>query len=324
MSKPKSAAIGAVIVGAIILVFAALIFFSGGQLFSHKERVIMYFGGSVQGLQIGAPIKLKGVVLGEITDIQINFQSDDKNVLTAVTAELALQRINRKGTNVDRAFFEESIAAGLRAQLKYQSFLTGLLYVELDFFPDSPLQIYGFQKNILELPTKGTEFEEIAKSLQELNIKGIVDNLDRLTKDVSKLVASGAVEKTLGNVNNAAESIEKTATGLRTDVNQVSQQFTKTTDELTLLLKSLNQQAPEITKNLNLTLTQLQESLEQFRNTAQAVDNTFAEDSPLIYQLNNTLQDVSRSANALRNLSDTLEQQPESLLRGKKSLTGDN
>src|SRR5690606_12757176 len=123
---------------------------------------------------------------------------------------------------------------------------------------------------------------------------------------------------------NAAESIEKTATGLRTDVNQVSQQFTKTTDELTLLLKSLNQQAPEITKNLNLTLTQLQESLEQFRNTAQAVDNTFAEDSPLIYQLNNTLQDVSRSANALRNLSDTLEQQPESLLRGKKSLTGDN
>jgi paraquat-inducible protein B len=324
MSKPKSVAIGAFIVGAIVLVFVALIFFSGGQLFSHKEKIIMYFEGSVQGLQLGAPIKLKGVVLGEVTDIQINFQSDDKNVLTAVTAELALQRINRKGTNVDRAFFEEAIADGLRAQLKYQSFLTGLLYVELDFFPDSPAQIYAFQNNLLELPTKGTEFEEISKNLQELNIKGVIDNLDRLTSDVSKLVASGTLEKTLGSVKNAADSIETTATGLRTDVNNISQQLTKTTTELMVLLKSLNQQAPAIANNLNATLTQLQQSLDQFRNTARTMDNTFAEDSPLIYQLNRTLKDVSRSANALRNLSDTLEQQPESLLRGKQSLDEEN
>lgn len=323
MSKPKSAAIGAFIVGAIVLIFAALIFFSGGQLFSQKERVIMYFGGSVQGLQIGAPIKLKGVVLGEITDIQINFQSDDKNVLTAVTAELALQRINRKGTHVDRAFFEDAIKSGLRAQLKYQSFLTGLLYVELDFFPDSPLQIYGFQKSTLELPTKGNEFDEISKNLQDLNIKGVIDNLDRLTADISKLVASGAVDETLGAVKQAATSIDQMAIGLRTDMNNVSQQLTKTTDELTVLLKTLNQQAPVISKNLNTTLTQLQQSLDQFKNTAQTLDNTFAEDSPVIYQLNSTLQDVSRSAKALRNLSDTLEQQPESLLRGKQSLNED-
>lgn len=323
MSKPKSAAIGAFIVGAIVLVFVALIFFSGGQLFSQKERVIMYFEGSVQGLQVGAPIKLKGVVLGEITDIQINFQSDDKNVLTAVTAELALQRINRKGTHVDRAFFQDAVATGLRAQLKYQSFLTGLLYVELDFFPDSPAQIYGFQDNILELPTKANEFEEISKNLQDLNIKGIIDNLDRLTADVSKLVANGAVEQTLGSVKNAANSIEQTATGLRTDVNTVSAQLIKTTDELTVLLKSLNQQAPVIADNLNETLTQLQHSMDQFTNTAQTMDNTFAEDSPLIYQLNRTMKDVSRSANALRNLSDTLEQQPESLLRGRQSLSED-
>jgi paraquat-inducible protein B len=324
MSKPKSAAIGAFIVGAIVLVFVALIFFSGGQLFSQKERVIMYFSGSVQGLQIGAPIKLKGVVLGEVTDIQINFQSDDKNVLTAVTADLALQRINRKGTHVDRAFFQDSIKSGLRAQLKYQSFLTGLLYVELDFFPDSPLQLYRFQKSVLELPTRNSDFDEISKNLQDLNIKGVIDNLDRLTADISKLVASGAVDETLDSVKLAATSIEQTATGLRTDMNNVSQQLIKTTDELTLLLKSLNQQAPVITQNLNTTLNQLQESLDQFKNTAQTVDNTFAEDSPLIYQLSNTLQDVSRSAKALRNLSDTLEQQPESLLRGKKTLNEDD
>lgn len=320
MSKPKSVAIGAFIAGAILLVFIALLFFSGGQLFSHKERVIMYFEGSVQGLQVGAPIKLKGVVLGEITDIQINFQSDDKNVLTAVTAELALQRINRKGANVDRDFFEDAITRGLRAQLNYQSFLTGLLYVELDFFPNLPAQIYGFQNDILELPTVGTEFEEISKNLQDLNIKGVIDNLEKLSANISKLVASGAVEHTLESVKTAADSIDQTALELRTDMRRISQDLNTTTGELTVLLTSLNQQAPAIASNLNSTLVMLQKTLDQFNNTAQSLDSTLAEDSPLVYQLNRTLKDVSRSADALRNLSDTLEQQPEALLRGKQTL----
>lgn len=320
MSKPKSVAIGAFIVGAILLVFIALLFFSGGQLFSHKERVIMYFQGSVQGLQLGAPIKLKGVVLGEITDIQINFQSDDKNVLTAVTAELALQRINRKGSNVDQQFFEDAIQRGLRAQLNYQSFLTGLLYVELDFFPGLPAQIYHFQNDILELPTVGTEFEEISKNLQELNVKGLIANLDQLSADISKLVASGAIEQTLGSIKSAANSINNAATGLRADVGYIRHELTQTSSELTRLLKTLNEQAPAITHNLNTTLVQLEQSLKQFDATARTLENTFAEDSPGIYQLNRTLKDVSRSANALRNLSETLEQQPEALLRGKQLL----
>lgn len=320
MSKPRSVVIGAFIVGALLLVFIALLFFSGGQLFSHKERVIMYFEGSVQGLQIGAPIKLKGVVLGEITDIQINFQSDDKNILTAVTAELALQRINRKGANVDQEFFEGAIQRGLRAQLNFQSFLTGLLYVELDFFPTMPAHLYGFQNDVLELPTVGTEFEEISKNLQDLNIKGVINNLEKLSANIAKLVESGTVEKTLGSVKTAADSIDQTATSFRTDINAISQELTKTSSELNTLLITLNTQAPAISLNLNNTLTQLQQSLAQFNDTAQTLDTTFADDSPLVYQLNRTLKDVSRSANALRDLSDTLEEQPESLLRGKQTL----
>lgn len=320
MSKPRSVVIGAFIVGALLLVFIALLFFSGGQLFSHKERVIMYFEGSVQGLQIGAPIKLKGVVLGEITDIQINFQSDDKNILTAVTAELALQRINRKGANVDQEFFEGAIQRGLRAQLNFQSFLTGLLYVELDFFPTMPAHLYGFQNDVLELPTVGTEFEEISKNLQDLNIKGVINNLEKLSANIAKLVESGAVEKTLGSVKTAADSINQTAISFRADINAISQELTKTSSELNTLLITLNTQAPAISLNLNNTLTQLQQSLAQFNDTAQTLDTTFADDSPLVYQLNRTLKDVSRSANALRDLSDTLEEQPESLLRGKQTL----
>lgn len=317
MTKNNSFAIGAFIVGALLVVFFALLFFSGGRIFSHKERVIMYFEGSVQGLQVGAPIKLKGVVLGEITDIQINFQSDDKQALTAVTADLRMQSINSKGTDANREFLVAAIKNGLRAQLNYQSFLTGLLYVELDFSPDSPAQIYHFQQDFLELPTIATDFEEISKNLQEINVKELVDNLDKLTSDLNNLVESGALANTLTSVKSAADSIDTTARNLSTEAKAANQQLTLATLELTKLLRSLNQQIPGISDNINTSLTQLQQSLENVNTTTQTLNGTLADDSPLVYQLQQTLKEVSRSATALRDLSITLDEQPEALWRGR-------
>lgn len=329
MSQQKSFAIGAFIVGAILLVFIALLFFSGGQLFSPKERVVMYFEESVQGLQIGAPIKLKGVVLGEITDIQINFPNDEvnskeQNIATTVTADLALKRISRTGATVDREFFQDSISKGLRAQLNYQSFLTGLLYVELDFFPGTTPKLYNLQDDYLEIPTAPTAFEEISKNLQEMNIKGLIDNLDKLTTQVTQLVQSGAIEQTLGSVKTAADSVTVLSHTLDKEAALLSKNLIATNNELNTLLTTLNQQAPVLAGNVNTSLVELQKSLDQFTKTAASINHSFSEDAPLINQLTDTLKDVSRSAQAFRSLSETLEQQPEALLRGKKTLSEGN
>jgi paraquat-inducible protein B len=279
----------------------------------------MYFEGSVQGLQVGAPIKLKGVVLGEIVDIQINFENDNQPIMTAVTADLVLSRISRKGTEVGSEFLTESISHGLRAQLNFQSFLTGLLYVELDFFPNSPLTLYNFQDDFLELPTVATDFEEISKNLQEMNVKGLIGNLDNLILQINKIVAGGSIQATIGSINNAALSIDKTAKNLDKEVSQLGNNLNATSIELAQLLKTLNKQAPEITQQLNQNLVALQKSLDQFTETAQTLNHTFSEDAPLVNQLNTTLQDISNSARAFRNLSETLEQQPEAIWRGKTS-----
>lgn len=317
----KSFTIGAFIVGAIVLIFFVLIFFSGGNLFSQKERVIMYFEGSVQGLQIGAPIKLKGVILGEITDIQINFDNNDQpnnnkgTILTAVTGDLVLQRISRKGAEVKREFFEEAIGDGLRAQLNYQSFLTGLLYVELDFFPDTPTTLYGVKGNALELPTVATGFEEITKNLQELNLKGLAKNLDKITSRLNTIVESGALEQTLGSVKTAAD----TFTQMGQDVSGLTKNLTHTSDELNQLIGSIDKQTPIVASELKISLVRLQQSLVQLDKATDSVHHSFSEDSPLVNQLNDTLTEISRSATAFRTLSETIDQQPEALLRGKQA-----
>lgn len=316
-----SLTIGAFIVGAIVLVFIALLFFSGGRLFTHKERVIMYFVGSVQGLQIGAPVKLKGVVLGEIVDIQINFQSDDKKVttaetiVTAVTADLVMKNINRQGARATGEFFKDAIDNGMRAQLNFQSFLTGLLYVELDFYPETPLMLYNLQPEYRELPTIATGFEEIFKTIQDMNLKGLVKNLDNLTTQASVIMDSGVIQKTMADFSRAANAIEVTAV----NVNTLTKNFETTRAQADIFLKQLNQETPKLSASLNKSMVDFQKSLDQFNQAAGSIHSSFSEDAPLLNQLNITLEDMSRSAQAFRSLSETLEQQPEAVLRGKNS-----
>jgi paraquat-inducible protein B len=316
-SKNSSFAIGAFIVGAMILVFVALLFFSGGKYFSEKERIVMYFEGSVQGLQVGAPVKIKGVELGQITDIQINFQNDNKTIVNAVTADLVLKRINSKGTRITNEFFDEAIKNGLRAQLNFQSFLTGLLYVELDFYPDTPVKLYGLQHDFRELPTVATQFEELSKSFAEMDIKGIARHIDEFAIELNNIVKSGEIQTAIKNINKAAVSIEKTSNNVNSRMNQLSENIEMTRLEINKLLAELNKQTPEVAKALNKSLQELSYSLEQVNKTAASIDGAVSENSPLINQLNSTLNEISRSALSFRNLTETLEQQPEALLRGK-------
>jgi paraquat-inducible protein B len=322
----SSFVIGGFIVGAIALVFIALLFFSGGRLFTHKERVIMYFLGSVQGLQIGAPIKLKGVVLGEITDIQINFQNDDKKVtapetmITAVTADLVMKRINRQGANAKGEFFNEAIQNGLRAQLNFQSFLTGLLYVELDFYPETPVTLYNLQHEYRELPTIVTGIEEIFKTFQDMNLKGLVKNLDHLATQATVIVDSGVIQKTLADFSRAANSIENTSN----QFNQLGKKLDLTLKQSDIFLQQLNTQTPQVTASFHKSMNDFQNSLAQFNQASGSIKNSFAEDAPLINQMSTTLEDMGRAAQAFRSLSETLEQQPESVLRGKKSTEKEN
>ncbi len=318
-SKNTSFAIGAFIVGAIVLIFIALLFFSGGRFFSEKEKVIMYFEGSVQGLQVGAPIKLKGVELGQITDIQINFQNDNKTIVNAVTADLVIKRINSKGTRITSAFFDEAIKSGLRAQLNFQSFLTGLLYVELDFYPDTPVKLYGLNHDYRELPTVATQFEELSKSFAEMDIKGIAGHIDEVAIELGNIVKSGEIQATIKNINEASISIKKTSENVNLRTTQLSQNIEKTRVEIDKLLAELNARTPEVAKSLNKSLQDLSYSLEQVNKATASIEGTVSEDSPLVNQLNSTLLEINRSAQAFRNLTETLEQQPESVLRGKTS-----
>ena len=133
--------LGAFVLGGITITIALLVYVLGSGINQSTQRVVMVFDGSVKGLTIGAPVALRGVSIGQVTDIRVLFGEDNAvNLLMEVEAVLDTPKFlrERQGQKMDE-LEPELFAEGLRAQLNTQSLLTGLLYVELDFSLAPPL-----------------------------------------------------------------------------------------------------------------------------------------------------------------------------------------
>lgn len=327
IQKNNNVAIGGFVIGAVILLFLVLLFFSGGNYFTDKERVVMYFDGSVQGLQIGAPVKLKGVELGEVVDIEVTFLSDNVTIINAVTADIILQRINRKTAQSGGDIFEGVIERGLRAQLNYQSLLTGLLYIELDFYPDSELRMFDLQSDYREFPTTKTDIESLFNELESIDLIAMSNKLGSIMTSLDKLLKSGKIETAASDFSMAAQAIQKTAatiegmsTVLSSDVEVLIKSLTITANNFNTLALESNALLPDVKQDVALTLAELRKAINNLNLRISTVGDTFSEDSRLVNQLTQSAEEVERAAQAIRLLSETLEQQPESLLRGKQGV----
>jgi paraquat-inducible protein B len=82
----------------------------------------------------------------------------------------------------------------------------------------------------------------------------------------------------------------------------------------------LNNDEPKLVESLNHSLTELRNTLLSMNQLANQAGNTLDQNSPLLIELTNTLEEIRRTARSLRSLSETLDEQPEAIIRGKKAL----
>ena len=93
MSKPANTyVIGAFTVGALILLITGIIFFGGNKmLVKDVDRFVIFFDSSLNGLDIGAAVKLQGVKIGTVTEILLEVDSEKKKIYKPVVVEINRQ-----------------------------------------------------------------------------------------------------------------------------------------------------------------------------------------------------------------------------------------
>ena len=343
MSKPVSPTlIGGFTVGALALLVVGLLIFGGGQFFNaQKIHYVVFFDSSLNGLDVGAPVKMQGVKIGTVTDISLLVDPNNGKVLKPVVVEIDRNSFlgpgglpfngvlshERQIENRDKL-----VAKGFRARLEVQSLLTGLLYVDLDKFLDKPAQFSGVSyQDLIELPSVPTTVdeirntaEEVVKKIKNLPLDQIVHDVADTLKDIRGIVGSEDAKRSTAALAKALEGIEKTMGTLNRNLEPLLRQTHQTVSNANGLVQDSRAMVQDVHREVKPILASTDKTLSAATaalNKAQAaitsvqgaVEGSVGPDSTL----NETLIALKDAAHSIKNLTDYLERHPESLISGK-------
>ena len=255
--------IGAFVVGALILMAIGVVTFASGQLFKHRKEFILYFDGSVNGLRIGAPVKLKGVEIGSVKDIRFQVENGMQVNKIPVIIQIDLEKLTSRGAPLapamDPAAFKEMIDQGLRGQLQMESLVTGVLYVGLDLFPGAAINLvqkadgdYKYQ----EIPTVPTELEQaqdaVTRSdnkLEAMDFKRLIDSLTKTSDDVGQLANSPKLKSILQSLDEAMPQVRAALLDFRNLTTVVNTNVENVSGDLHQTFAKVRQTSARATRN---------------------------------------------------------------------------
>ncbi len=323
--QTNTVAIGAFISGAILVLFS-LLFYVGERGFGRESaNGLLVFDGSVKGRTIGAPVALKGVQIGEVTDIYVVINKDSFDVVTPVEITVYSDRMRNVGKFANLPSLKPLVERGLRAQLQTQSLLTGLLYVQLDFHPESEVRylgeelgdLYADRTDVIELPTIPTELERFTRTLNEFDFVAAGQQLADTLAGLESFVNNPKMQSLPDQVASSLASIEKLSNTLRTELKALSPGLGSLVTNADTTLQSLNQEIPALSEAAKQSLQQFDGALSAARSALESVDYNLSDESAVLHDVRRAAQELGKAGRALQSLAETLETQPEAILRGK-------
>jgi paraquat-inducible protein B len=318
--RRASILVGAFAVGALLITLVGALFFAGAGIGVERRRVAMVFDGSLRGLNVGAPVALRGVTVGQVTDIDLLLNAQEGALIMVVEAEIDPSTIQLVGQGGDD-LAEELVERGLRAQLGLQSLLTGLLYIQLDFRPDNEPHLVELDSDLPQIPTIPTELEQLRSSLDKLDYAAITDSLDRIAHSLDDLLSSDDTQGLPASLRSTLASVEAASQALEQAVSENSGKLAELLDSGTASLTQVGEQLPQMTASVSSSLARLDEALQAAQGSLQNIEDATAPESAPRQQLSIALEELRLAARALRSLAQTLEENPQSLLRGRRETT---
>lgn len=321
--RANPTAIGLFMIGGIVLAVVGVATLASASWFEKQSIFISYFGESVNGLEVGAPVKFQGVPVGSVTNLHIQIELKDKTFQVPVQYEIDLTRLTSvAGTFVDledERVLRQQIADGLRAQLQMESMVTGQLYIELAYRVDAKAP---------ELERRPTPFPEIPTTPSLLAAFGtqagsmvgdvlkILYRVNAMLEEVNMKELNRSVVASAGAVERLAES-----PGLHTalaDAPKMTAQLNRTMAEMEGLAARLGESIDPLQLQLAGTNSEVVLTLKTMRETLDETKGLLSSDSGVGYQMEEAMASLASAAEALRALVLALERNPDMLLRGKR------
>jgi paraquat-inducible protein B len=344
MSRPGPTAIGLFVLGALALIVGGILFFGGGAFFSTRLPAVSFFHGSVAGLQVGAAVTYRGVEVGQVKAIGIRL--DPKNVRTIIQVDMQLVpdavRFYGAELRTDATLIPKLVERGLTAQLVKQSFVTGLLTVDLDFRPESEAQRSAETGSAMEIPTVPTDFERLARKARDFDLPAAVETLQSTLASLDRILKAPGLVQTIAELpqltiqmRQTLKTVDSEVAGLTGSAREVlsgsAGSLQQTLESVQRLVATLEREATSTAAAARGTLTKadstlagvgtalggIPSTLEATNRTLEGVNRALDPNGRTMVQIQRAVDDLAATAARLRNLAERVDRDPSILIRGR-------
>jgi paraquat-inducible protein B len=302
-SNPKL--IGAFVLGALVLIVIVFVVFGSGRFFKETSRFLIYFQGDIIGLRAGSPVKVRGVDIGSVSEINALYNQEGNVIIETVIETVHDVLIDTVGVYEElsgKEFIDHLIQKGLRARLQTQSIVTGVRYIKLDFFPEHPAKLVGLSTRYPEIPSIPTATEEMESNLRKaienvanLELKELTDQLQATLKGIDDLSRAPELKATLTSLDSSLSAAEEMFRDISGKLKQAN-------------IETMTKNLTEATENVSHTLSRMETFLARL-NRIVSDEHQY---------LHSVFIEITKSSRAMRRLFDYLQQNPRALIFGKK------
>ncbi len=352
--ETKKLLLGIFIVCGIALTFSLFLILGVSEVFKPKITCVTSFKESVQGLETGAAVKYRGVLIGKVREISIS----PKDSAVHVVMEIILTSIQTENNNKEKinynavaddylGLFTKEIQAGLRTRLEMVG-ITGMKYLELDYYekprPDYKVKIID---DVLTIPSTPSLFSDLKTNISDVFVKisqidlhKTVTKIDQVLNSINSLVEDKKIQHILVTLEKISENLEVSSKTINETLT------TKKIDELltnvnnaSLAIKSLAKktekelEAAQLVDTIHLTQDALKHTtksiktaFESFEKTSKSIESsvknldkvTTSTINDLKKEVTTTLIHLENTLNSVSTLVDNLDEDPGAIIQGKQ------
>jgi paraquat-inducible protein B len=251
------------------------------------------------------------VPVGEVKSMGVRVNPRTGDSIIQVNMEIVPGMVTVYGTPLpgDESLVPSLVKNGLTAQLVKQSFVTGLVSVELAFRPDVKASRLG-DETLPEIPTVPGELEGLSKQLQTVDIAAALDSLQRTLASVDAVLRAP-------ELGQAIRDLPKVTSSAARALNTIEREVASGSAELRETAASMRSLASTLERDTARTLAALRGTLE---NADAVLGDARAFVDPrgqTAIQAQRAIDDLAATAARLRNLAERVDRDPSVLVRGR-------
>jgi phospholipid/cholesterol/gamma-HCH transport system substrate-binding protein len=322
--------IGVFIISAFVVAVLGVIALGVGTIFQTRVLAETYFDESVQGLDIGSPVKFRGVQVGAVEQITLTsgeYATGRRYVLVRAGLESSVFR--DAFVEVGGPRFAAEIDRGLRVRLAPQG-LTGVVYLEADYLDPArypPLAIdwqpaYPYIPSARSTITRLTEsVDRILRNVENVDIQRLTETMEKSLSTITKFTEGVQLEQIAPQVNAILAEVRDTSRELRSIVG--GPEIKSALTDASVAATSARRIFAEAEKPLNKILADLPETSEKIKNLADKMDAASANLPESAAHLTETLRRLERFIVEQQDDIDVVVQNLRAITENVKEITED-